>query len=114
VDGGVTGGLLSFLVLLVVGVEDNGCRVGASKGFCWVWWGGRGEVQLAPFGVLWVISGVGGVLIECVELVAGGVCDRGDLPSVNVGVVPRRGVFVVMGCLAVLAGAAYQENGKLG
>ena len=79
-----------------------------------MWRSGRGEVQLTPFGVLWVISGVGGVPIECVELVAGGVCDRGDLPSVNVGVVPRRGVFVVMGCLAVLAGAAYQENGKLG
>jgi hypothetical protein len=79
-----------------------------------LWRDGRDEVRLVPVGGLCVVSGVGGVLFPCIEVVACGVDGRDSLP--DVGVCDDQGCrgVVVVCCLEGLVDTTYQEDSETG
>ena len=85
VDGGVTGGLLPPLILLVVWVEDGGCRFGVSERLRDLWWDGRVWVRLVRVSDFWVVP-IGGVSFPCLEMAAYDMGGRDSLPDVGASV----------------------------
>ena len=71
-------------------------------------------MRLVPVGGLWVVSGVGGVVFRCMEVVACGVDGRDSLPDVGVCVGQGCRVVVVVCCPEVLVDTTYQKDGELG
>ena len=79
-----------------------------------MWRDGRDEARLVPVGGLCVVSGVGGVLFPCIEVVACGVYGRDSLP--DVGVCDDQGCrgVVVMCCPEGSVSTTYQKDSETG